>query len=580
MSAGAALAFVGQLWTASSCFYARLMAILVWGEIGAAVGDIAGPVIGGFFAGIAPGGWRAFFLFDACVGLVTLAAAAVALDGRQGPPALSAGAPPTAKGWTGRSEAATTALQQVAVSLLLVGSEYFFSDFLQQKMDESPLPVALGNLAASIGTIAGAAWAARMGRSLRRVPLAAVFGMLCSLAVLAACLSGKRAFLAALPLFVSGVFMGLACVSLYASIVNASTPDGFLRCTLVYLLGMQIGNALGVQAVGIAELYGFGPVATAATLAALPTAIALFVLLSPMERRRFWDALQPQECLFDLWSVRECFARRFGSEPHFLVAERDGRAVGLLALSRTPNADGFLQYPGETWRGGALARTEQNSGRESVGRGGASCARAGGDAPAVPRGGDTAVRTAPARRDGLRVLPGTIRLRRRRRPLDALGADAQADRRRGRTARSRGRGLPPRLPRGPRRAVRDEPSVVRRRLVLPRPALSGELRGSRRDAQCERNASPDGRPRGGRVAAVDIGGVYRNGYTLLAGGTAPEFPGVAKLMNLHHIRRTCAERLRFADFLSGGLRMEGTLPAYETAAVPHRPPDASRGRDL
>jgi hypothetical protein len=51
-------------------------------------------------------------------------------------------------------------------------------------------------------------------------------------------------------------------------------------------------------------------------------------------------------------------------------------------------------------------------------------------------------------------------------------------------------------------------------------------------------------------------------------------------MNLHHIRRTCAERLRFADFLSGGLRMEGTLPAYETAAVPHRPPDASRGRDL
>ena len=59
MSAGAALAFVGQLWTASSFFSARLMAILVWGEVGAAVGDIAGPVIGGFFAGVAPGGWRA-----------------------------------------------------------------------------------------------------------------------------------------------------------------------------------------------------------------------------------------------------------------------------------------------------------------------------------------------------------------------------------------------------------------------------------------------------------------------------------------------------------------------------------------
>ena len=56
---------------------------------------------------------------------------------------------------------------------------------------------------------------------------------------------------------------------------------------------------------------------------------------------------------------------------------------------------------------------------------------------------------------------------------------------------------------------------------------------------------------GGRIAAVDIGGVFRDGYTLLAGGTAPEFPGVAKLINLHHIRRACGERLRYVDFLSG-----------------------------
>jgi hypothetical protein len=124
--------------------------------------------------------------------------------------------------------------------------------------------------------------------------------------------------------------MGLACVSIYSSIVNASTPDGFLRCTLVYLLGMQIGNALGVQAVGIAEWFGFGPIPTASIVAVLPVAIAVFVLFArrtaerrpavrpsaprkddpdmfgirevvdPKERRRLWEALQPQECLFDL----------------------------------------------------------------------------------------------------------------------------------------------------------------------------------------------------------------------------------------------------------------------------------------
>ena len=120
-------------------------------------------------------------------------------------------------------------------------------------------------------------------------PLAALFGMLCSLGALALCLSGRRVFLAALPLFASGVFMGLACVSIYASIVNASTPDGFLRCTLVYLLGMQIGNALGVQAVGIAEWFGFGPIPTASIIALLPAAIALYVLFCTPEHRTAAD---------------------------------------------------------------------------------------------------------------------------------------------------------------------------------------------------------------------------------------------------------------------------------------------------
>ena len=54
-------------------------------------------------------------------------------------------------------------------------------------------------------------------------------------------------------------------------------------------------------------------------------------VVDPQERRRLWNALQPQECLFDLWPVRECFARRFGAEPQAqlqVVAER------LRALDR------------------------------------------------------------------------------------------------------------------------------------------------------------------------------------------------------------------------------------------------------
>jgi hypothetical protein len=42
---------------------------------------------------------------------------------------------------------------------------------------------------------------------------------------------------------------------------------------MVYLLGMQSGNALGVQAVGIAELMHLGVLSTAGLLAAVPLAI-------------------------------------------------------------------------------------------------------------------------------------------------------------------------------------------------------------------------------------------------------------------------------------------------------------------
>jgi hypothetical protein len=56
---------------------------------------------------------------------------------------------------------------------------------------------------------------------------------------------------------------------------------------------------------------------------------------------------------------------------------------------------------------------------------------------------------------------------------------------------------------------------------------------------------------GHEPAAVDMGCLYKGEYTLLAGGTNPRFPGVAKLINLHHIQRACNERMHQVDFLCG-----------------------------
>lgn len=53
------------------------------------------------------------------------------------------------------------------------------------------------------------------------------------------------------------------------------------------------------------------------------------------------------------------------------------------------------------------------------------------------------------------------------------------------------------------------------------------------------------------VAAVDMGAIWNNNCVMLAGGTNKNFPGVAKLINLHHIEWACKARISSLDFLCG-----------------------------
>ncbi|MBF0210430.1 MAG: GNAT family N-acetyltransferase [Desulfamplus sp.] len=62
---------------------------------------------------------------------------------------------------------------------------------------------------------------------------------------------------------------------------------------------------------------------------------------------------------------------------------------------------------------------------------------------------------------------------------------------------------------------------------------------------------------GGKVAAVDMGCVWNNQSIMLAGGTDRNFAGVAKLINLHHIKWACAQKLESLDFLCGDFGWKG-----------------------
>ncbi len=55
----------------------------------------------------------------------------------------------------------------------------------------------------------------------------------------------------------------------------------------------------------------------------------------------------------------------------------------------------------------------------------------------------------------------------------------------------------------------------------------------------------------GKKAAVDVGAVYKNKYTVIAGAVDPEFPGVAKVINNFHLKLACFYRFDKIDFLCG-----------------------------
>jgi len=69
----------------------------------------------------------------------------------------------------------------------------------------------------------------------------------------------------------------------------------------------------------------------------------------------------------------------------------------------------------------------------------------------------------------------------------------------------------------------------------------------------------------GEAAAVDMASVYNGTLTLLAGGTSAAFPGVAKLINVHHMAWACEQKLSRVDFLCGDFNWK-TL--FHLTAVP------------
>jgi hypothetical protein len=270
------------------------------------------------------------------------------------------------------------------------------------------------------------------------------------------------------------------------------------------------------------------------------------------ECRRLWERTFPAQFLTDLWEVRACFQQSFRRPPCFVVA-RDFRGIcGLLPLSWIEEAGAYGYFPGETWEG----RTWLEQNRVHA----ANSFVLDSMLKAVP--GPYQLRYLLP--DGLPAAQEWIvdEIGYHFRP-DQYGFDLEAyfrafshrtaKRLKREIAAFEERGLTWRFD-----DLSDYDHLVRlnverfgERSYFSDPRFADGFRNLRQLAASRGWLRMTSVLLGGEHAAVDLGCVYGDTYTLMAGGTHVGYPGVAKLINLHHMAYACQERFRLVDFLCG-----------------------------
>lgn len=272
----------------------------------------------------------------------------------------------------------------------------------------------------------------------------------------------------------------------------------------------------------------------------------------PEECRSLWKTLWPAENLFDLWAVRACFNAPFDRPFCFLVAENNGAPEGLLALSWIDEMQHYSHFPGETWQGRTWL--EQNriiAGNAEVRK--ALLEAVPGELHLRYLTRDSLLPGIPAALDetGYLFLPGTYghdfgaymtcfpgksrkKLAREREPFERMGISFSHD-----TVSHVDLMFRMNLSQFGDRSYFSDP-----RFLAAFENLTTLLQeaGSLRVTTLRL---------GGTIAAVDMGAVVGRTYTVLAGGTNPDFPGAAKLINFHHMEWACRRRLDIVDFLCG-----------------------------
>ena len=290
--------------------------------------------------------------------------------------------------------------------------------------------------------------------------------------------------------------------------------------------------------------------------------------------RSLWEENMPGRVVTDLWPVRDCFHGRFGRDSKFIVAEESGKVVGLIPMSWVPESRCYAYFPGETWHGKTWLEQNRIIARDAGVLEGMLDFLDGSGADyhlrylLPPENGFSAdPPEGDGGGDGKCLLDETgylfhgadhgydfdryfgsfsgTRAKKIRREMEGLESRDLVVRRGGRDDFEILVGM--NIERyGGDSYFADERFAGGFRDLMNLLADRGWMRMT--------VVTVEGVP-----AAVDLGCVYEGAYTLLAGGTDARFPGIAKYINLHHIRTACAERFESVDFLCGEFAWKDTF---------------------
>lgn len=270
------------------------------------------------------------------------------------------------------------------------------------------------------------------------------------------------------------------------------------------------------------------------------------------ECEALWNRLWPADDLFDCWMVRMSFQHSFGWDPYFIVAESMGKPVGLLPLSWIGEGGYFGFFPGEIWQGKTWLETNKIPARSIGIR--LNLWEAAPENTLLRYLDKASVSSLPDKTvDEVGYLFYPTRFDN---DFEAYWAGFSGKSRkkiRQEIKRFEAMGYRVHLDEFNDLEWMFETNLANfgsRSYFYDHRFLKGFENLLSHLAQARMLKVVSIRIKG-NLAAVDVGALYRNRYTVLAGATDPQFPGIAKAINLFHLKWGCLNRVEQIDFLCG-----------------------------